>query len=537
MLLLLLCFIAYVYSVRDAKPPTILHPERQAGERVSADSNLLVFHTNWLRKNRYGVYEMMLSGDGFERGVAYGKLGRELIAYQEEVFTGEIQRMIPSKNYLQFLKYIVGFMNRDLSDYVMPEYREEIYGISLSASEKYNWIGTNYSRQLNYHAAHDIGHALANMMLVGCTSFATWDQFSVDSQLIVGRNFDFYAGDEFARNKIIAFYQPALGHRFMSVTWAGFTGVVSGMNDAGLTVTINANKSAIPFGAATPVSLVAREIIQYASNIAEARAIAEKRKMFVSESFLIASAADHKAVVIEKTPKQLDVYEPVESRLLCTNHFQGNGLSTQDLNRQQMQNSASVYRYSRLKELLQNDTLNTPARTAAILRDRFGLHGAEIGLANEKAVNQFIAHHSVIFEPEKRLVWVSTSPWQEGAYVCYDLNKVFRLTTVQARGEIDEAVQGIDADPFMRTPEFLNLRRFLELKNAVKRKRPVDPVELTRINPYYYDAYRMAGDEYRAMNRLDSALKMYQHALTLEIATREERRKIEEKIKQINTHR
>ena len=176
----------------------------------------------------------------------------------------------------------------------------------------------------------------------------------------------------------------------MSVTWGGFTGVVSGMNDKGLSVTINADKSEIPTGSATPVSLVAREILQYAGNISEAVAIARKRKMFVSESFLIGSAADKKAVVIEKTPDSLDVYDPQHNYILCANHFQSKRLESSEANIVQMNESASPYRYQRLTQLMQQNGQNTVAKTISILRNHQGLNNKNIGLGNEKTLNHHI---------------------------------------------------------------------------------------------------------------------------------------------------
>ena len=66
---------------------------------------------------------------------------------------------------------------------------------------------------------------------------------------------------------------------------------------------------------------------------------------------------------------------------------------------------------------------------AAILRNRHGKDDRDLGMGNPLAVNQLIAHHAVIFKPEQLLVWVSTSPYQLGKFVAYDLNKVFSLNT------------------------------------------------------------------------------------------------------------
>jgi len=538
---LLIYFLASIYvATPDIKDKTSLNFERR-----QVDTNYYTIGNNWLKKSQSGLWEMYLEGGGFERGVINGKLTKELAELQETAFINQIKKIIPSNTYLNFLKYFVAYFNRNLTKHVTDEYQQEIYGVSLSASDKYDALAPKYYRILNYHAAHDIGHALQDKnMAVGCTSFGVWNDKSENNKLLIGRSFDFYSGDEFAKNKIVAFVKPTTGYKYMYITWAGFTGVVSGMNDKGLTVTLNAAKSDIPTGAATPISLLAKEILQYAKNIKEAYAIAEKRETFVSESILVGSSEDNKAYIIEKTPTKTNLYQEDRNLLVCPNHYQSEAFVNDINNNKNIVESSSMYRKYRMEQLLSNYKTINYKNAAAILRDTKGINNRNIGLGNEKAINQLIAHHAVIFSPQERLVWVSTQPFQLGQFICYDLTKIFaEATSLKTNKEINKSNFTILADTFLQTKAYKNFVLFKKIKDYVrfctncKYSLKVDEDILqafVQSNPNSYYTYQIIGDYYKKEGEKKLALNYYKIALTKEIATNKERQEIQKQIVKLN---
>lgn len=536
LMLLLLLFLTGLYFSADMKQPDFSAVNKEAYVLEESDS-LRVYGPNYLKKSQSGLWEIVLTGTAPERGIAFGKLAKDLLYYQEEVFVDQINEIVPSDGYLKFLRVLLILFNRNMGAYVPQENREEIYGISLSCTHEYDAIGTPYERQLNYHGAHDIGHAMQSYMLVGCSSFGVWGSESADSTLLIGRNFDFYVGDDFARNKLVSFYAPDSGYRFASIGWAGMTGVLSGMNEAGLTVTINAAQSTMPVSAATPISILCRQILQYASTIGEAYQIANRYKTFVSESILIGSAKDGKAAIIEKSPAKTALFETENERIICTNHYQSEAFVEDKYNQENIATSDSPYRFERLTELLSENKPVDVNAAARILRNYKGKREQSIGLANEKSINQFIAHHSVIFKPEELKFWVSTSPWQLGEYVAYDLNDVFNRTP-QTKGELSIEADAIPADSFLYTPEYQDLLTYKELTKTIRQhirsgERLQEEVlmRFRNANPDHFYTWELSGDYYASFDDKQQALSCWRQALTKEIPRVSEREGIEKKIR------
>lgn len=508
--------------------------------RIKHSDSLYSVGNNSLLLNKYGIWELYIEGDALERGFVNGSLTRELMQKQEAAIMNKIESMVPAGGYQNFLSKVVAWFNRKMYLHVPEEYKKEIYGISRFASPEYDSFAPPYIRSLYLHGAHDIGHALQDLMLVGCTSFAAWNEKTEDGKLLLGRNFDFYVGDQFAEEKIAAFINPDNGHKFMMYTWGGMIGVVSGINEKGLTVTINAGKSAIPLKAKTPISLVAREILQYAANTEEAVEIAKKREVFVSEAIMVGSAAENKAIIIEVAPGKLGVHNVKNSNeLICSNHFQSEAFKNDRRNLKTIRESHTTYRFKRMQELVDQKNTLDPEKAAEILRNTKGLEEEAIGLGNEKAINQLLAHHGVLFKPAEGKVWVSANPYQLGTFVAFDLHKAFQKF---AEGNLESVVSEqhiIPEDEFVQSQAFRNYTEFRKLSKeislALKENEIISEEKLTKLpalNPNFWKAYSLVGEYYYNKQDFRKAVIYFKQALKREVSTRPEEKILQKRIKQ-----
>lgn len=536
LLLLVSGTAAVLYFTSDTSVPEVNIPDQIPS--VVDSSGVSHFGNSFLVKGEGDLWELHMKGDATQRGLAFGQLCKGLMYEQESAFVTQIKKIIPKEGYLSFLKYLTIIYNRDLRKNIPQEYLEEIYAASKGCSSEFSYIGDAYDRQLNYHAAHDLGHAMQEYMLVGCSSFAVWDTLSADSSLLVARNFDFWVGDDFARNKLVTFCYPERGYRFASVGWAGMSGVLSGMNEKGLTVTLNAAKSVPPGASKTPISIIAREILQYASNIEEAYNIAQKLEAFVSESLLIGSAGDGKAAIIEKSPKSTILYYAEGNKIISTNHYQSPEFFADKDNRDAVdaiEGSHSMYRFQRIEELIASKHMLDPAGAAAILREHRGVENASLGLGNEMSVNQFIAHHGVVFSPAKRVMWVSTAPWQLGRMVAYDLNKVFGERGGSSARVTELDIPADSAAISMYASKVMEYRLLAsEIDSEISNRGEVSESEADRLielNPDYFYTYKLLGDYYASAGKESKALIMFEKALTKALPSHGERESLEKRIK------
>ena len=545
--LILIGLITLVQSCGVSKSlkekPDISKYETNIPEREALNDTTFVVADNFLRKNKQGLWELYVDGNPLELGLKTGMLTQELFNEQEDIFIQKIDELVPSKGYQNLLRKFLAWFNRKMYLNINEKFKAELYGISQYASSDYDYVAKPYQRVMYFHGAHDIGHALQDLALVGCSSFAAWGDHTEDGKLLIGRNFDFYAGDEFAKNKIIAFVNPDEGHSFMSVTWGGMIGVVSGMNDQGLTVTINAGKSQFPLIAKTPVSLVTREILQHASTIEEAIEIAKMREVFVSESIFVGSAKDKKAAIIEVSPKNFGVYEVENSnQLICANHFQSAAYADDKKNQKHILESHSQYRYKRMEELLEETPKVDSKAVVDILRDRQGLDDATIGYGNEKALNQLLAHHGIVFQPEDLLVWVSSNPYQMGEFVAYDLNEIFKENKKNKASEmIAKSELNIAKDPFLETEAYRNYERYRakrdEIESAISEEEPINREnldELIALNPNFWEGYYLTGLYNYQKGYEAAALPYFLEAQKKEITTVPDRENVERYIRKIN---
>ena len=253
----------------------------------------------------------------------------------------------------------------------------------------------------------------------------------------------------------------------------------------------------------------------------------------------MSSGKENRSVLIEKTPYDSAIFVPENNQLICTNHFQSEKFKNDESNRQQIIESSSMKRFERMQELFDKYEKFTVQTAADILRDRLGTGDTLLGSGNEIAVNQLIAHHSVIFKPAELKMWISAGPYCIGAYVCYDLNAVFHPDfDIKGHPDITVAGEQIAEDPLLQNGGYENYRRFKSIrqllhdakKYGVETQKLVD--EMITLNPDSYLSYWEAGDHYKDGRLYEKAVNEYKTALSKPIPNLKEKLQIEKSLKE-----
>ncbi len=492
----------------------------------------------WLGKSwsgrRDGLLVVHLKGSPFEMGYADGVLMQQQMHTLEDEFLKMIQGYVPQHWVMEVLKNYVIYRNRHLSEYVPLPYRQEIYGTALGCTDMHPEEGSYYNRLLNYHAAHDVSYMMIDNPLVsraGCTSFGAWGSATENGHLLTGRNFDWEAAEVFSRDRVVMMCEPDDGIPFISLSWAGMAGVVSGMNRAGVSVTINGAPSSLPRETATPAGMVAREVMQRAHNLTEALDILRSTKVFVSTLWLVGSRADRKFIVVEKSPETTQVREPEGDFIVCANHFQTEALKNEPRSKSYVEESTSVSRSKRMTELMQQagGRLNA-SRAADLLRDRNLPGGAFAGNGHRATLNAFIATHAAVMDLTEGIFWAASPPNQLGKFVAFDVQDFDRELPTRtlppdatlASGAFEKAGQAREC--------LSDGQRSFKHKDALTALSQAEKAET--LNPGFYQNAMLRGRALLALGRNQEAAKAFEAALAAQPAFFAEKQQLADLLKQ-----
>jgi hypothetical protein len=155
---------------------------------------------------------------------------------------------------------------------------------------------------------------LANFFpeLFHCSGFALLGDATADGHLYHGRVLDYMKGVGLEQNAVVIVSQPDQGHAWVNVSYAGFTGSVTAMNDAKISIGEMGGRGEGNWDG-KPMAQLVREVMEKADTLDEAVEIMRSSRRTCEYYYVIADGKAKRAVGIKATPEIFEVVGPGEA--------------------------------------------------------------------------------------------------------------------------------------------------------------------------------------------------------------------------------
>ena len=373
---------------------------------------------------RGALTEVGLYGDAAAIGSAHAELLRAPMIENEGLLFARFAQAVPNGLARSLLVDLAKLRYRDLDRGMSAERRQEIAAGALAfAPDPYASVMPTYQRFLYLNALYDIALSFEHSPLVGCTTVAFHGAAKPGGGALLARAFDMEVDPVFDRHKAVFLVHEDGKIPFASVAWPGLVGVVSGMNRDGLAVVVHGARAGETAGEGEPVVHALRRVLAEGRSVADAARLLGERAPLVSHIVIVADAAGDVAAV-ERVPGSPPTVRLLAERAAVTNHLEG-PFQGDPKNQRVRAETTTLARRARADELaLRAVAPVDPARALAILRDRSAAGDQPLPPGDRRAIDALIATHGVIFDTQKRTLWVSEFPHLLGRFVAFDLTRM-----------------------------------------------------------------------------------------------------------------
>jgi isopenicillin-N N-acyltransferase-like protein len=282
-LILAICFSGCVSSVVKH---TEFYKKRIATEPVERK----VVNEGRVEKIGRGTNEitvLYLKGSHYEMGFQHGKLLKDDLRDSLYQVLGLCYELVEEKIGLPLLgkamtNCLLDEAYKRMEPYIPKDDKEEMEGLA---------DGSGISLQ-DIHRVH----AIPGLTETSCSAIAAFGKATQDGNLYQLRVLDYITELGIQEHPTITVYQPDEGNPFVNIGWAGFIGVISGMNKEGIAISEMGyggpgdEQPGIPTPApketlgGVPMIFLLKNVLRYADNVEQATGImrsAEKTNYYV----------------------------------------------------------------------------------------------------------------------------------------------------------------------------------------------------------------------------------------------------------------
>jgi isopenicillin-N N-acyltransferase-like protein len=238
---------------------------------------------------------LYLEGSPYEIGYQHGSLMRQQVraSVRNAMAFADRQLGIPGLG-RWIVRRKLDQAWKQMEPFVPPRYLEELKGLADGAG-----IPLVTLKRV---------HAIPDLTSVACASFAVSGSATLKGEMIHIRNLDWAIHSGIQDYAAILVVRPVGLKPFVNIGWLGFIGVITGINDRGISVAQIGAESADADLAGIPMPFLQRKVLEEADNLHEAVEIVRRADRTVGYNYLFADAQAKQAVALETTHSHCAVF-------------------------------------------------------------------------------------------------------------------------------------------------------------------------------------------------------------------------------------